>query len=735
MRVLFFGADGISAPVRIVPLLEALRRTNDIEGYGHVDRDMAIRGGQSTFDALIVHRNPSARQIAWLRRTEVPFIYDIDDLMLSDSHVVTGRRAREQDAIKWCLNTASFVTSPSRRLLQMLGHRLAMPLGARARYLPSCGGSKQIRSTNPEGKPRLLWVSSHGQHYDEFREVAAGMAAAARAIGTEAVLVGKFAPAIFDVLDKARHVPWIEPRGFESFLAGGGFIAASPMPAALGLPEQAFVDCKSDIKAAQFGMQGIAGLYSPVPPYRESDLPCRLSRSNSAADWEQGLTQAAHEYPNAGLALSQDPFILARQVDRVASILLGLLRDLQNKTACPFRFRALATPAIFRRTEQRLRSLRSRLSRCAHLRHLDEPMPDPRIIEIGEVPLMRQGFPRTTEFFATGPQRSDDLGPNDRHVSFETLPLLRRRLAAGDVDIVVVQPAQHTPWSLRGAFARPLPSQRLMGAGAHPSYARTANGARRRRAADRGLGHRRSALYLCAQFLSPRSRRSLLQARASPRPLAGFHGDRPLAHPDAALPSRAVAPRANCEASSPLARAALRRRRSSRSHSVTAAGEDRGRLLLGRVEQSSTVRARGIAELLRLRAEGVRIDIADKPLPRPEFLHRCARAHIVWSPEGYGWECFRTYEAALCGSVALQNRQTVDRHEPLKDGVHALYYDVEPGELTRVIIAALTDKDRLARIAAAGRAHVLEHHTPAAIARYIVTTTLAHCRDTQHQAG
>ena len=71
-------------------------------------------------------------------------------------------------------------------------------------------------------------------------------------------------------------------------------------------------------------------------------------------------------------------------------------------------------------------------------------------------------------------------------------------------------------------------------------------------------------------------------------------------------------------------------------------------------------------------------------------------------------------------------RQTVDRHEPLKDGIHALYYDVEPGELTRVITTALADKDGLARIAAAGRAHVLQHHTPAAIARYIVATTLAY---------
>jgi len=71
-------------------------------------------------------------------------------------------------------------------------------------------------------------------------------------------------------------------------------------------------------------------------------------------------------------------------------------------------------------------------------------MSDPRIIEIGEVPLMRQAFPDTTEFFATGPERPDDLGPNDRQVSLATLGHVRRRLASRDVDVVVVHVAPNS---------------------------------------------------------------------------------------------------------------------------------------------------------------------------------------------------------------------------------------------------------------------------------------------------
>jgi hypothetical protein len=57
-------------------------------------------------------------------------------------------------------------------------------------------------------------------------------------------------------------------------------------------------------------------------------------------------------------------------------------------------------------------------------------------------------------------------------------------------------------------------------------------------------------------------------------------------------------------------------------------------------------------------------------------------------------------------------------------GEHAIFYDVEPGGLTRTIIAALADKARLADMARAGRAHVLAYHTPRAIAVHVIETVL-----------
>ncbi len=144
----------------------------------------------------------------------------------------------------------------------------------------------------------------------------------------------------------------------------------------------------------------------------------------------------------------------------------------------------------------------------------------------------------------------------------------------------------------------------------------------------------------------------------------------------------------------------------------------------GGIDGLSTVRQDGLRELVALRDRGLRIDIPEGRLPRDEFYRRCAQAWIVWSPEGLGWDCFRHYEALACGSVPLMNQPSIIRHQPLLHGVHGLYYDPEPGFLTSAIEQALADKERLRTIARDGKAHVLAHHTMAAIAKYVVETTL-----------
>ena len=127
--------------------------------------------------------------------------------------------------------------------------------------------------------------------------------------------------------------------------------------------------------------------------------------------------------------------------------------------------------------------------------------------------------------------------------------------------------------------------------------------------------------------------------------------------------------------------------------------------------ENSLVRERGREQLVQLREQGYAIDIAEPNLTPSEYFARCARAWLVWSPEGYGWDCFRHYETSVCGSVPLMNLPTIHRHQPLLNGVHCWYYDVENNGLQTAIVQALQDKPRLTAMAEAAHKHVLRHHT------------------------
>jgi hypothetical protein len=132
------------------------------------------------------------------------------------------------------------------------------------------------------------------------------------------------------------------------------------------------------------------------------------------------------------------------------------------------------------------------------------------------------------------------------------------------------------------------------------------------------------------------------------------------------------------------------------------------------------IRRDAVEAIGSLSGRGLRVVIPSAPLPYPEFLTALARSWLVLSPEGYGWDCYRHYEACLAGSVPVINRPSYRRSLFLQHGVHCFYYDTGPGSLVELLPAALADKDRLMRIAEAGRQYVLANHTRSAVARYML---------------
>lgn len=130
------------------------------------------------------------------------------------------------------------------------------------------------------------------------------------------------------------------------------------------------------------------------------------------------------------------------------------------------------------------------------------------------------------------------------------------------------------------------------------------------------------------------------------------------------------------------------------------------------VGASSTVRVEGLQEIATaIRARGVKVDMPEGRLQRSEFFARMSKAWLTWSPHGFGWDCLRHYEAPLAFSVPVISAPTIVRQFPLIDGEHCFYYfSDEPDGLTRTVMRALADRERLREMAEAAHALVKVRH-------------------------
>lgn len=348
----------------------------------------------------------------------------------------------------------------------------------------------------------------------------------------------------------------------------------------------------------------------------------------------------------------------------------------------------------------------------------------PRILEIGENPVMAQAYPDTTEHWSTRPvAKLENAGPRDHLVTLASLPRLARALASTDYDLVVVQPGSFRPWQWQ-AIARAL-FRRSALRGNIPYFRTFGQELIKSKVVapiavwdmdDAPLIHKRHLFLLdhanvyfkrelpadhwrvfmgTVHHHLPTQRFRLMKKQrerlAKLRPISlglpiGFDSK--------------MQPLPDSEKTSDV-------------------------FFAGRVNGSSTVRENGLQELLALRAQGYRIDIPETNLPPDLYLKRIAQSWMSWAPEGYGHETFRAYEASVCGSVPVINYPSIDRYRPLRDGEHCFYYDLEPGGLKRVIEGALADRAKLGGMARSARSFVLAEHTLSSVAQHVVRESLS----------
>ncbi len=143
----------------------------------------------------------------------------------------------------------------------------------------------------------------------------------------------------------------------------------------------------------------------------------------------------------------------------------------------------------------------------------------------------------------------------------------------------------------------------------------------------------------------------------------------------------------------------------------------------GELHGNSTVRQAGLHEIARLREMGFKVDCSENRLSKEEFFARMARSWLTWSPEGYGWQCYRHSEAGLVGSIPLINFPTIFQSTPFLDEINCFYYSPEPGGLVRAATKALADKEKLKKIATQARKHCLENYSIEACCQYMLQTT------------
>ncbi len=347
-------------------------------------------------------------------------------------------------------------------------------------------------------------------------------------------------------------------------------------------------------------------------------------------------------------------------------------------------------------------------------------LPDVRILEIGDHYHFKQTLPEQTRLLWTGRRRPATLRPGDyADCTPRAFARAMREVSRGKFDIVVAYTNQRSPWHprywLRALFDNsPLTASRLFGV----AWLRRVRMSVPMVAIDM---HDTPTIHPTNIFLLDNARVFFKREL----PVDHWQAFTGAAHPT--LPTLRI--RGNPRWQNRLAKLQPISLQAGlidvdRADADVFAAKAFDVFFAGAVDGNSTIRGAGLRQLRQLADRGFKIDIPTERLSHEEYCQRMSRAWLAWSPSGLGWDCYRHYEAPQCLAVPVINYPTIARHHPLRDGVHALYYDPDGDGLSHAIETALADKEKLKAIAVDGRAHVRAHHVGPAFCRRVLELSL-----------
>ncbi len=117
-------------------------------------------------------------------------------------------------------------------------------------------------------------------------------------------------------------------------------------------------------------------------------------------------------------------------------------------------------------------------------------------------------------------------------------------------------------------------------------------------------------------------------------------------------------------------------------------------------------------------------------VPAPEYFDLLQRARLVVCTESFGCETWRHYEAGAAGAVPLINWPYATNYMPYAPDVHAIYFSLIGDDFERTVARALADPGRLEAISRQVRAFTLEHKRREHVGEMIITETMRAHRGT-----
>ena len=326
LRILAVTADRrFLRQARVVLPLAALCRSGAAAGFRILcptDRSLSDHFPLETFDAVLVQRCVPAWVTDFLHERGQPYLLDCDDLLLARPSYSRGLPdAAGRKALGRSLKQCAVLSIPHRRLVAALEQRLGAPLAHKAVFTPNAIPGSPGEPEKPASRPgAILYASSDRAALagEEAAAVTGAVADLAKAQALPVYVMGEPGREILDALPMARRLGNMGYWRHKAFLRElPTALAVSPL-AALGDAETlAFIGCKSDVKLAEYGGTGHAGVYSLSPAYAESDLRAGRLVENTRQAWSEALAWQLDD--GYKLVREQAREIVARRhADRIA---------------------------------------------------------------------------------------------------------------------------------------------------------------------------------------------------------------------------------------------------------------------------------------------------------------------------------------------------------------------------------------------------------------------------------